>query len=60
MGLMDKVKNLFSISDNVLSDWISGNGRIKEVGVDQYYKEATSRSHYLSFSKYKEGESHQK
>ena len=61
----DKGKNLFSntdlsFSDNVLSDWISGNGRIKEVGVDQYYKEATSRSHYLSFSKYKEGESHQK
>lgn len=49
----EKAKALFhtskSYSDNVLSDYIQGNMRIKEVGVEKYYKEITARSHYLSW-----------
>lgn len=50
----DKCKQLFSgknvsFSDNVYSDWLYGNERIKMVGAEQYYTEAISHSHYKSF-----------
>ncbi len=34
-----------------ISEWKKGNLRIKEVGIERFYEEATSRSHYLPYKK---------
>ncbi len=33
----------------VIAEWKEGNERIREVGIEQFYEEITSRSHYLPF-----------
>ncbi len=50
----DNCKQLFSdksicMKNNIYSDWLYGNERIKLVGAEQYYREAISHSHYQSF-----------
>lgn len=35
----------------VIAEWHRGNERIREVGIEQFYEEITSRSHYLPFKK---------
>jgi len=38
-------------SQKVLDRWLRGNHRIKEVGVERFFNEESSKSHYLDFKK---------
>ncbi|MDE7191104.1 MAG: DUF3795 domain-containing protein [Clostridia bacterium] len=47
----NKTKDIFN--DIVFEDWLVGNKKIRDVGVEQYYVETIAHSHYLSYSKTK-------
>lgn len=47
----NKTKDIFN--DIVLEDWLIGNNRIKEIGIEKYYEETITLSHYLSYTKSK-------
>lgn len=51
-----KAKDFYSkINDTIASDWQSGNQRIKEVGIRQYFDEKKDVSHYISYKKLEGG-----
>lgn len=46
----EKAKDFFTkINDIIVSDWLKGSQRIKEVGLRQYFEEKKDVSHYISY-----------
>ena len=46
----DKVNNKI-FKENVIKKWYEGNERIKEVGIEAYYKERKDKPHYIDHKK---------
>lgn len=47
----NRAKEFFSKNRTLLSDWLRGSARIKDVGIHQYFDEKKDTSHYISYAK---------